>query len=50
MITIFEVFLIFLLAQSLILVCLLSSSNSYENKETRTQDAGFLSGPKPLPL
>jgi len=27
-----------------------SSSNSYQNKETRTQDIGIFSGPKPLPL
>jgi hypothetical protein len=54
MITICEVvFNFFFLAQSsliIIRVCLLSSSNSYQNKETRTQDVGFLPGPKPLPL
>ena len=54
MITICEVFLNFSSYSNLHLLLLervfVSSSNSYQNKETRTQDVDTLPGPKLLPL
>jgi len=54
MITICEVFFNFSSYSNLHLLLLecvfISSSNIYQNKETRTQYVGILPGPKPLPL
>jgi len=52
MITICEVFFHFSYSNLhlLLLECIfVTSSNSYQNKETRTQDVGILPKPKPLP-